>query len=635
MLIFKTKEVWSMKLNQIDKKTIQAAKKLLALNFIFKVEIKKETVTIYTISGLCQSGKEPFINQIYNFFFENKKAYSYFQIPIKLQNNNGCQNKKCCYTSCPIIIAAYFWYDKSQKRNKKEEQQIKEQKESYLLECIEKYQLLDLADDYKKLIAMLQSRLEDTKDSLSLHYYLNATTIDRAYNGTDLLSDILYEYKVIEYKLPIIDIEKVLQGEQEWVEHSECIFIHLEQLHQIESGNQLENQQLTQRKRRIIDFLEKNSNHGIFVLIGIQNTLDKFLKEYPKLQITYNKKYTIPDLSTQSITNYVMTLLHEHGYECELDFEQHLYQYIHNNYKYSPFHNFEYGTYLYRTVTGTSCSSNKQVYTKQIPPDIEAAEPATLITLNEFIGLANVKKEVKNLREFLIYNQKVKSFTDKTPILNLHMMFLGNPGTGKTTVARLIAQLLYELGYIRTNKVIEADKKTFTGQYVGQSTVKTKEVLEKAMGGVLFIDEAYALGEPGSFNEEIVATIIKVMEDYRDELIIIFAGYTKSMQQFFDMNEGLRSRIGRTLYFDDYTADELTEITVKKLKDIDYTIDLAAMEEIKKICEGAIKQVDFGNGRFADLFVQKIVRSHASLYQEGKDILYITKNDVIHAKDLL
>lgn len=629
------KEKWLIKLNQVDKTTIQTAKKLVALEFILKVEIKKEVITIHTISGLCQLEKEPFINQLSRFFFEKKKTYSYFQIPINLQNNASCQNKKCLYTSCPIIIAAYFWYNEKKKRKKKEEKRFKEEKEGLLLEKIEHYQLMDLAENYKKLITMLQSRSEQDRECrLSLHYYINASTINRAYDSINLLNDILYEYKVIEYKLPMIDIKKVLQGEQEWVEYSECIFLHMERL--VEYDNSVPNQSLGKIKNQIIDFLEKNINQGIFIIIDLNHAAESFLKEYPKLQLAYAKKYNIPDLSAQSITNYVLTMLHRNKYECEPGFEKQLYQYIYNNYKYSPFHNFEYGDYLYNAIIEASCySNNKQVLISHLPSTIEAAEPATLAVLNQLIGLNNVKKEVQNLREFLIYNQKIKAVTKNTPVLNLHMMFLGNPGTGKTTVARLIAQLLYELGYIRTNKVIEADKKTFTGQYVGQSTVKTKEVLEKAMGGVLFIDEAYALGERGSFNEEIVATIIKVMEDSRDELIIIFAGYTKSMQQFFAMNEGLRSRIGRTLYFEDYTAKELTEIAVKKLKDIDYTIAPEGETEIEYICEAATKQSDFGNGRFADLLVQKIIRSHASLYQDGEDILYITKQDILHAKDLL
>lgn len=259
-------------------------------------------------------------------------------------------------------------------------------------------------------------------------------------------------------------------------------------------------------------------------------------------------------MSADSITDYVLTMLNQNKFEQEPGFGEQLYQYIHNNYIYSPFHNFEYGTYIYHMITEASCCNNsRQVLKSQIPPDIEVSVPATLAALNGLIGLNNVKKEV----------------------------------------------------------------------------------LEKATGEVLFIDEAYALGEKGSFNEEIVATIIKVMEDSRDELIIIFAGYTKSMKQFFSMNEGLRSRIGRTLYFDDYTADELTEIAVKKLKDIDYSIAPEGAEEIKHICEAATKQPDFGNGRFADLFVQKIIRSHASLYQDGEDILHITREDVIHARELL
>lgn len=148
-------------------------------------------ITIYTISGLCQPGKEPFVNHISKFFLEKKKTYSYFQIPVKLHDAIGCQSKKCCYESFPIIVAAYYSYEKNLKRNRKEEPQLEELKEKYLLERIEHCQLKDLAS----------------------------------------------EYKITDYKLPVLDIEKILQGEQAWVEYSECVFLHLERLQTAEPSN--------------------------------------------------------------------------------------------------------------------------------------------------------------------------------------------------------------------------------------------------------------------------------------------------------------------------------------------------------------------------------------------------------------
>ena len=221
--------------------------------------------------------------------------------------------------------------------------------------------------------------------------------------------------------------------------------------------------------------------------------------------------------------------------------------------------------------------------------------------LNELVGLDNVKTMLNDLVSLMEFRKK----TDKELKIkdtNLHMVFLGNPGTGKTTVARMVANILYNLNYIDQNKLIEVSAKDLVGQYVGQTAPKTMSVIEKALGGVLFIDEAYSLAtKPGSsttFNEECVATLIQAMENYRDNLVVIFAGYKKEMDGFLRSNSGIVSRIGYTLEFEDYTNDELKQIFSGMVKKAGFILEEGALEEVDRLINEHRIDKNFGNARF-------------------------------------
>ena len=236
--------------------------------------------------------------------------------------------------------------------------------------------------------------------------------------------------------------------------------------------------------------------------------------------------------------------------------------------------------------------------------------------LNDLIGLDNVKDMLQDLVSLM----KFKSKTEGTLTLkdtNMHMVFLGNPGTGKTTVARMIAGILYNLKYIDQNKLVEVSAKDLIGQYVGQTAPKTISVIEKALGGVLFIDEAYSLAsKPGSsassFNEECIATLIQAMENYRDNLVVIFAGYNKEMDAFLKSNSGIVSRIGYTMQFNDYSLDELIEILKSMFKKAGFFIDQSAIEEATKVIEEYRHAEGFGNARFVRNLYEKAIIKHAS-----------------------
>ena len=214
------------------------------------------------------------------------------------------------------------------------------------------------------------------------------------------------------------------------------------------------------------------------------------------------------------------------------------------------------------------------------------------------------------------------------------MVFLGNPGTGKTTVARMICNILYDLKYIKQNKLIEVTTKDLVGQYVGQTAPKTMDVVEKAMGGVLFIDEAYALKDKdgqNTYNGEAIATLIKAMEDHRDDLVVIFAGYTKEMQDFLDSNSGIMSRIGYTLEFDDYTNEELKQIFELMVKKAGFELEEDALDELENIINDHRNDKNFGNARFIRNVFEKTVLKHANNTKniKKKNVLKkITKEDI-------
>lgn len=186
-----------------------------------------------------------------------------------------------------------------------------------------------------------------------------------------------------------------------------------------------------------------------------------------------------------------------------------------------------------------------------------------LAELDELVGLGSVKEDVKSLVNVLSVSKLRAERGLKTPPVSLHMVFSGNPGTGKTTIARLLARIYKAMGVVKKGHLVEVDRSGLVGGFVGQTAIKTKEVIDKAMDGILFIDEAYTLtshGKENDFGQEAVDTLLKGMEDARDRLIVIVAGYPELMEQFLDSNPGLRSRFNKFMFFDDYTPDEMISI---------------------------------------------------------------------------
>jgi hypothetical protein len=241
---------------------------------------------------------------------------------------------------------------------------------------------------------------------------------------------------------------------------------------------------------------------------------------------------------------------------------------------------------------------------------------ALLKELNALIGLPGVKSDVAQLANYVKVQQLRKQQGLKTPEISLHMVFYGNPGTGKTTVARLVAKIYQALGVLSKGHLIETDRSGLVAGYVGQTALKVKEIVERAIGGVLFIDEAYALtsGGQSDFGAEAIDTLLKLMEDHRDDLVVIVAGYTGPMEKFLETNPGLKSRFNKYLVFEDYPPNQLLQIFQGFCGQSDYTLAPEAEAALLRSFEQAYASRDetFGNARFARNVFEKAIANLAS-----------------------
>ena len=508
------------------------------------------------------------------------------------------------------IYKDFFGVETLQKEEKKE---IEESSQNTMTTLFERINKLYIKDESKELLKKIIEYMRKYNEKIETNYIPFNILIET--NNKETKEELIYilETASINFNyiknnnkktISLINLEKDI--------NFDAGFITITNLKGI---NNIDIQEQTKLFNNLEEFLQKEEKTTTLVL-GTKEEIQNFFLGRENIKNKYFNFSIIgtnPDI--QDIYEYILE-----NTNLEDILKPILLDYITKTYKQDDY--IEYRNNLIKYI-----SFNKEI------PKLEEKKTLEEIfkDLNELVGLEKVKKVLYDLVDVINLKEKAKDLTIKD--MNLHMVFLGNPGTGKTTIARIISNILYNLGYIKENKLIEVSSKDLVGQYVGQTSPKTMDVINKSLNGVLFIDEAYTLAVKGenSYNAEAIATLIQAMENYRDKLVVIFAGYTKEMQDFLNSNSGITSRIGYTLEFDDYKTEELIKIFNNFATKNGFIVSEEANKYLEEVINENRNTKNFGNARFVRNIYEKTVIKHATNVKnkkQNKILKTITKEDI-------
>lgn len=649
-------------ISQFDVKASRAAYLLMQANCFEATSCTAETVE-YQYVPLChKQEKGSFVSRIIDFWDTKNDTFGRipaFNLEAVINQTSGCV--ECEFEQCPDRLAAYYtWLGFSLNKNPIDIAYYAAHKNTISnLTPGEHYKFGDYVDKLKEMPFIPESANEFVK---ILRYVVNRRQNNAApllpinlvlHTSDETLADEFFDNytnalwffdyfknnRKVEYKtisVAATSLEGLIKEYE--AAHNGTVF-HIKQIELLENAPDAEI--LMPKLCRLI----KEKDKVFTVVSGDKSTLLRFFDKYTEL---YHRVLThhlfVTEMSATSVFRLVLSKLEE-NFEVDATVADLLGDYIASEYETNELKSNSYAEWLHDKIVFNHFNDTLGVSNLLLPKDIPAIKPRRseeeiFADLNTLTGLADVKTKLSEINDLVKYFMKVKRKNASRP--NMHMVFAGSAGTGKTTVAKLMAEILYSIGYIKQNKLVVCSGKDLIAEYLGQSQQKTVQKCEQAYGGILFIDEAYQLNpfshgtQTDTLKLDAINELIQQMENNRDRLLVIFAGYTKEMQEFIKTaNPGLESRIAYTIEFPDYSDTELLSIFNGIAKKEGLALTAAAEERVKHFIQTARTQSDnFGNARFARNLFERSQMLHARNtrdLEEGDSRLFVlTEEDITH-----